>query len=247
MAKAPLTDCLAAYGTLEAPQRRRLAAIASRRARVRRRTDLLRQGESTCWLPVVERGWLEHARLLADGRRCLVRFSLPGDLVDSALPAAGRPQFTVTAVSEARVTLVDGAGFLEALEGDSAIARAFMNLQAAEQSRARERAVVLARMDAYERLGDVCLDLLSRLEVTGQANGGGFDLPVSQRSLGEFLGLHAVHVNRMFQRMEADGFIVRNGSHVRVVDRQGLAELAAFRPRHGTHALRAGEGDESME
>lgn len=243
MADAPLADCLSEYAPLAAAQRQRLAALHTWRVELRRRSDLLREGDTTAWLPIVEHGWLEHDRLFADGRRFLVQVSLPGDIVDSVLAIGGRAQFSVTALTEARVRLVDSAGFVGALRDDPAIARAFMALQAAEQCRARERMVALARMSAYERLADLCLDLLGRAEAAGMAEAGGFDLPVSQRVLGEILGLHAVHVNRMFHRMEADGFIVRDGSRLRIVDRSGLENLVEFRPRHGAHALRASPAD----
>jgi len=240
MRAAFLADCLAAYGPLTPEQRRRLGMLPGRRVTLRRRADLLREGDEAAWLPVVERGWLEHGRLLADGRHCVVQLSLPGDIVDSVLPLTGGAQFSVTAVTEASVMLVDGPAFTAALRDDPAIAHAFIRLQAAEQCRARVRMVALARMSAYERLADFCLDLLARAEAAGLGGADGFELPVSQRILGEILGLHAVHVNRMFQRMEADGFIRRNGSHLRILDRERLAALVEFRPRHGAHALSAG-------
>ncbi|SDG39273.1 cAMP-binding domain of CRP or a regulatory subunit of cAMP-dependent protein kinases [Limimonas halophila] len=238
MTRTPLADRLAEVGALSPQQRDRLSGLAGRRVVLRRRTALIHEGETATWFPVVEQGWLEHERILADGRRCAVQVSLPGDLADTVMPLTGRAQFTITATTDARVHLVDAAGFMRLLHDDPAVARAFTGLQAVSECRARERLVALARMSAYEKLSFLCLELLSRLEAAGHANGGGFELALSQRTLGEVLGLHAVHVNRMFHRLEADGFIVRDGSFIRVVDRDILADLVDFRPCHGWHACR---------
>lgn len=225
-----LVATLSRFVELPKPQREQLGSLRRRRIDVTRHADLVQEGDPTDDLYIVERGWLEQYRVLVDGRRCVLRVSLPGDVVDGAFPLLGRARSSIAALTPAKVLLVRSDSLLDLIRSDATIALGFLYLEAYQHSFSRERVATLARLSAYERLGHLCLELLVRLEAAGQADGDEFTLPVSQPMLGEVLGMHAVHVNRMFRRLTADGFIARNGEQVRIMDRAGLARLVEFRP-----------------
>jgi CRP-like cAMP-binding protein len=224
-----LAKTLCRFVELSESQIKKIDSLEKRRIDLAPRSDFIFEGDSTIDLPVVERGWLEQYRILSDGRRCVLRLSLPGDVVDGAFPMLHRAQFSVGALTNARVLLVPSQPLLALLRDDAAIALAFLYLEAYQHSSLRERVSTLASLSAYERLGHLLLELLGRLEAVGLARRNEYELPVSQPSLGEILGMHTVHVNRMFRRLEADGFITRSDSLIRITDREGLTNLTEFR------------------
>lgn len=224
-----LADTLSRFVVLSKAQTERIASLKARRINLERRADVILEGAAIDYLPIVETGWLEQYRTFADGRRCVLKINLPGDIVDGAFPLLGRAQFSVAALTDARVALVPLRPLLDLIRSDAVIGFAFLSLEAYQHSFLRERVTTLACLSAYERLGHLCLELLTRLEAAGRAEDDEFVLPVSQPALGEVLGMHAVHVNRMFRRLEDDGFIARDGERIRVVDRPALVRLVEFR------------------
>ena len=65
----------------------------------------------------------------------------------------------------------------------------------------------LGRRTAYERFGNLLLELYHRLHVVGLARDGRFALPLTQEMLADALGLSVVHVNRTVQQMRRDGLL----------------------------------------
>ncbi len=116
------------------------------------------------------------------------------------------------------------------LEQNAHLALAFLLLEVHQNDLLRERVMTLSRLSAYERLGHLCLELLTRLEAVGLAANDSFPMPLSQPILGDVLGMHEVHVNRMLHRLEADGYILRGNGRIQVLEREALAEMVEFRP-----------------
>lgn len=164
-------------------------------------------------------------RTLDQGRRQIVRLRLPGDL----LYACDRE--AVVALS--RVRTVDARTFLAQLdrpETPGGLRRAWLALAQADQDMLREQLVRLGRMSASERTAHVLLETHHRLSLVGLAAGDEFNLPVTQETLSDLLGLSGVHLNRVLQALRRDGLISLRNGYVSLLDRPGLVSLCAWRP-----------------
>ena len=175
-------------------------------------------------------GWACYQRLLGDGRRQIISFLLPGDIVGSvmrnALPTPhSAATLTPVVVADARPLL------LAYVAGSSSpgLVAALHRMDYAEEVRMRDHVVRLGRQTAYERVVHLMLEVRSRLQVVGQVVDDGFAIPVTQEVLADALGLSVVHINRTLQQIRRDRlFELRSGKvklrHVELM--QALADWA---------------------
>src|SRR4051794_32402883 len=85
----------------------------------------------------------------------------------------------------------------------------------------------LGRGYADERIATLLLDLRGRLHQAGMANGGGFQLRMTQQEIADHLGLTIVHVNRVLRRLREAGIVTVQRGVVIVDEMAGLSQLAA--------------------
>jgi CRP-like cAMP-binding protein len=191
------------------------------------RRELMREGERVGQPLLLLDGWAGEARLLPDGRRQILSFLLPGDLIGEPGLCDATALSTVVALTDVAVCPAPGPGAVPSLGAAYAAAQ-----------RLREACLLgavtrLGRLDAQERLCDLFLELHERLDAAGLADGGAFDLPVTQEMLADALGLTPVHLNRTLQLCRRQGDLtLRSGrlelaSPVQLADRVGRL---AFRP-----------------
>lgn len=226
-----LVSLLERFSDLSGQDRADLSALNSQVATFARREDVLNEDEAADWLPLVEDGWLAQYRVLDDGRRYVLKFNLPGDLIDGTFPFRETVPYAVEALTDGRLVLFPAKALTDLIAGSAGIATAFLLLEGYEHAFLRDRLMTLTRLTAYERAAHLCLELLTRLEAAGLARDDSFALPISQSTLSDSLGLSAVHVNRVFGRLEEEGFISRTKHVLRIEDRDALTRICHFRPQ----------------
>jgi DNA-binding transcriptional regulator LsrR (DeoR family) len=77
--------------------------------------------------------------------------------------------------------------------------------------------------------------MLARLRAVGCATETSYDMPLSQESIGDAVGLSAPHVNRMFAILKGEGLIAVAGHEIKVLDMAALQILGEFRPAYLEH------------
>jgi CRP-like cAMP-binding protein len=181
---------------------------------------------------VVLEGWLVRSLTLPDGRRQIVDFLLPGDIVGCFARPTDSGVEEVSNLTAARLAPLP-ANRLKALREESChLAFALIAASVSGYDRLMDQVLRLGRLAAYERTAHLLLDLLIRLQRAGLANGDHYSLPVTQGELADALGLSQVHLNRVIRAMTRDGLVEIKGRAVRtsitVCDVQRLAEVAGY-------------------
>lgn len=184
---------------------------------VRARREILAEGQEITETRLLLAGWAARVRLLPDGRRQFLNFLLPGDLVGCCGHSRPLAVATVTALTDVTLaTAPPGAG-------SAALREAYAVSRAMEEAHLLAQVVRLGRLNAQDRIGDLLLELDERLRLAGLAGPDGFELPITQETLADALGLTSVHINRMLQLMRRDGGVVWRQGRVRLPDPAGLA------------------------
>jgi len=190
----PALRRLAAMVELNETDRFALRAAVSRERSVKPRGELLQEGKPIRERLLVLSGWVARIRILQDGRRQIINFILPGDLIGNCSHANPLASSTVTALTPVTVcALPDPAT-------SPVLCEAYALSAATEEAYLMAQIVRLGRMTASERVEDLLLELMERLEVTGLACDGHYAMPITQETIADALGLTSVHVNRMLQR-----------------------------------------------
>jgi len=213
-------------------------AIAARR-------DLIREGESPHFVYLLLDGWACRYKTLADGRRQIVSFLLPGDIFDAGFLLLGKIDHGIAAITPIRVGGIGRDDFEALLEACPKIAKALWRGERIAASIQREWTLNVGQRTAFERLSHLLVETFLRLESVGLTNGQSCDWPPTQADLADATGLTAVHVNRMLQELRRSGLIALNGRALTIPDMAALKQAALFSaaylhlaPRPG----RTGEG-----
>ena len=190
-------------------------------------TSLLLEGdENECIFFVVE-GWLALSKSLEDGQTQIIDFAIPGDFVDPSSADGRTSPVSVDAMTDGSVAIIPYARWETLTHDNAALRRRAHSVDAAEQARRAERMLRLGKGTAEMRVAYAILEFCVRLGSVCQSDDPVFHIPLTQKQLGDFIGLSSVHVCRTMRRMTRNG-VIRMTDHmdIRVLEPQGLAEMA---------------------
>lgn len=182
------------------------------------------------FVPVICSGWSVSSIALPDGRRQILSFLLPGDLVSTAYlfgPLSGRHVEAVTEVTYRRFKRSD----LHALLEDPAIFESISKAWVDERVQADQLALDLGRRTASERIARQILNLAERLTKRGMMNGRTMDFPLRQRHIADATGLTPVHVSKVLGEFQRARLIDIGGRSLTIVNETELRVAADWRSR----------------
>ena len=166
-------------------------------ARLKSGAYLYFEGDELEWLYQVTSGVLRLTRLLADGRRQVIAFAYPGDIV--GFPANDLHHTDCEALTDVRLQPFRWT-HLENGEGDPALHRSL--LQAALREKLASFLCALS-----ERVGE---DLGAYRQIT---------LPMSRSDIADFLGLTTETISRTFTQLRKSGIIAIDNIHTIIIQR----------------------------
>lgn len=166
-------------------------------------------------------GLVRTYRILADGRRQIAEFFLPGDVF--GLEADGPYSLSAEAVTDCDVVALRRTQLLERAASDSSTAQKLWSLTLHHLRRSEGHMLVLGRKNACERLAWFLIDMSERIPAPDR-----IDLPMSRQDIADFLGLTIETVSRTMTQLQDDD-VIALPSRRRVVLRQraALEDLAA--------------------
>jgi CRP-like cAMP-binding protein len=177
-------------------------------------------------------GWACCVRALADGRRQIFHFLLPGDLFGLRRQPGCFDLCATVALT--RVQCIDATLMDLAAPGESGrspgLAEALRRANLVEDAQLLDHMVRLGLQTAYVRMAHLLLELHGRLTVAGLAAGPSFPMPLTQQALGEALGLSIVHVNRTLQKLRREKLIQLLHGKAALLRPEHLADLTGFHP-----------------
>jgi CRP-like cAMP-binding protein len=169
-------------------------------------------------------GWACRQRILLDGRRQILSFLLPGDLIgicQQSNPVAATSILAVSDVVTCRAPVA---------EPRSGLAEAYARSATLEEHHFLAQITRLGRLDARERVADWVLETRERLMLVDLSSADTFALPVTQEMLADARGLTTVHINRTLGSMRVDGLVEWKAGIMTILDRGRLERLVDHRP-----------------
>ena len=185
-------------------------------------------GERFPLVYVLDAGWVFRSRSLPDGRRQVLDYALPGDILGSDAVLFGASGFDLVARTPVRVLRLDAPGPADLWRRRPAFAAALAWTAAQEQSILAERVVSLGRRDSLEKLAYALCEMARRLSAVGLLRGDTIESPVNQEDFADMLGISVIHINRTFRRLAAQGAAEYGKTRIRILDLDRLAEIAGF-------------------
>lgn len=209
-----------------------IEALQKREKRLIAGQDLVRDGEAYDLTYVVKEGWAIRFKMLSDGRRQILNFALPGDIIGLFSPLFETADHSVAALTDMVVHPLDPASTVEMFGECPRLAAAIAWSAGRDEAILSEQVVRVGRRSAYERTGHLIVELLYRLRLVGEADGRSFELPLTQEILADTLGLSIVHVNRTLRRLRENGLLCIKDERVVIGDLEKLTSVSEFSPQY---------------
>jgi CRP/FNR family nitrogen fixation transcriptional regulator len=175
-------------------------------------SEIYGEGEDAGTVYQVEFGCVRIHRLMADGRRQIAAFHLPGEVF--GFESEGTHQFFAEAVGATGIRMTRQTAAIQASPG-------FLPLALRTLSRAQRHLLVVGRQNAIERVAAFLLDMAER-----QGGLDRIDLPMSRGDIADYLGLTVETVSRIFTKLRAKGIIRLDGAReIEIVRWQALVDM----------------------
>ena len=173
-------------------------------------------------------GWVCRAARLPDGRRQILDFYFPGDLV--GFSSRRNAEAPASYISLTRSDCAQAQELLRNAQEDHprwpVLAQICRTLEQQVEIRLLQQIVRNGRQTAYERVGHLILEFYGRLQLSGLAEDNSFVLPFTQEILAEAVGLSTVHMNRTIQQLRRAKLIHSEDGTVTIEDIGALLLLA---------------------
>lgn len=223
---------LSRYLTLTEEERRYVSALPATTRRVARRRDLVREGHQYGGVHLLCSGLVSRYRVLPNGRRQVLNFGIPGDLVGFPSCLFARATASVCCIADVVVAPVPLEQLAALFSRFPRIGAALFWAAAREAAIASERLVAVGRRGADERVAYFFLELMALQSTAGIKDGDRLTFPVTQELIADAIGLSTPHVNRTLRNLREHGLLVLEGQEITVLDAAGLTMLASFDPAH---------------
>lgn len=207
-----------------------LQAAFECRIKIKKKRDVILEGYPSHRLHIIVSGFASRYKLLANGKCQVLGILLPGDIIGLPSIFFNPPRYSVSAVSDMVVDVIQLPQFLELCRKNPSLALGMLWYSEEELANYADRIIDVGRRSPLERVAHFVLELHARLQAAGSAADRSFEMPLSQEVIGDLLGLSGPHVNRMLQLLKAERLISTDRRRITLEDREGLDLLAQFEP-----------------
>lgn len=228
-AECPLADC-AGLRPLDPEQAEWMQAFKQGELRIDRGAEVLVQGLRSAHVYTLLDGVLMRYKLLEDGRRQIVNFMFPGDLV-GLQAAMGEPMsHSVEALTPATLCIFSRERFPEFIASHADLAYDAVWLASKEEQALEDHLVALGQRSASERIAYLAVYLVQRAIETGLARGTTVTLSITQTQIADMLGLSLVHTNRTLRTLRSSNLVGWTSTEIYVGDLDAARDFARCDP-----------------
>ena len=172
--------------------------------RVEAKEFLFVEGDPISHIYRIETGAIALYRVLADGRRQVMGFAYPGDLV--GLGVESEHVMNAQAIKPTRLRCFPLATLRQSAARDPMLGFKLYEALARELAATRDLMLTIGQRSAMERLASFLLALSRRNERNGQ-DPTVLELPMTRTDIGDFLGLTIETVSRTFTKLKMMGLL----------------------------------------
>ncbi|HEY1474192.1 MAG TPA: Crp/Fnr family transcriptional regulator [Pseudolabrys sp.] len=188
--------------------------------------SFLRQGAGSEYLYTVLSGWAFRYKSLDDGRRQILNYALPADMVGLQGTLMREMEHSVEALTPLVLCVFPRSRLFELYGHFPSLAFDITWLAAREEQLIDENLVSLGRRTALERTAFILLRLFVRAEEAGMTKNSTIQFPFTQQHLADTLGMSLVHTNKTLKRLSASNTIRWKDRMFELIDRATLAAIA---------------------
>jgi CRP-like cAMP-binding protein len=159
-----------------------------------RNVEIYGENEPAEYLYKVISGSVRTYKVLADGRRQIGAFYLPGDIF--GLEMGDDHSFSAEAIADSNIMIIKRSTVVALAARDNNVARQLWTLTGQELKRVQDHILLLIKT-AQERVASFLLEMAARMSCDKA-----FELPMSRQDIADYLGLTIETVSRTLTHLE---------------------------------------------
>jgi len=191
-------------------------------------TTLFLQGTNSAHLYTMLSGWAFRYKTLPDGRRQILNFVVPGDLMGLQSAVLNEMQHSVETLTNCVLCIFPRDKLWNLYTSYPALAFDITWLAAREEQMIDEHLLSVGRRTALERMAFVLLHLYFRAEAVGLGKNNKVQFPFTQQHMADTLGMSLVHANKTLKRLASAKLMRWQDKTFEILDREKLAEVALY-------------------
>lgn len=189
---------------------------------------LVREGDASVRLFTLFSGWAFRYKTLSDGRRQILNFLLPGDLVGLQQEFGEVSTHGVEALADCMLCVFASDSLWAVFREHPRLGYDVTWLAAHEEGHVDDNLLTAGRRNATERVAMLLMHLYRRLDRIGLAEGGSVPFPLTQQHIADALGLSLVHTNKTLRRLTLLGLHELKDGRLRLNNPRALARIAEY-------------------
>jgi|SRR5690348_16907802 CRP/FNR family transcriptional regulator, anaerobic regulatory protein len=194
--------------------------------RVEQGVSFLSEGTRSDHLYTVLSGWAFRYKMLDDGRRQILNYALPADMVGLQGTLMREMEHSVEALTPLVLCVFPRSKLWDLYSSLPSLAFDITWLASREEQLIDENLVSLGRRTALERTAYLLLHLYVRAEEAGLVKNSAIQFPFTQQHLADTLGMSLVHTNKTLRRLFLSKAVRWKDRVFEVADRKALAAIA---------------------
>jgi CRP-like cAMP-binding protein len=176
-------------------------------------SEIIRTGQDSPHIYTLYAGWAFRFKMLPDGRRQILNFLLPGDLIGLQAAMFEAAQHGIEALTDVELCLLPRRKVWDLFGQMPELAFDVTWLGAREESHVDENLLSAGQRSAAERIAALIVILYKRADALALVTDGTLVFPLTQQHIADALGLSLVHTNKTLARLRRMGmFTQTNGS-----------------------------------
>jgi CRP-like cAMP-binding protein len=190
--------------------------------------EIIRAGDDSAELYTLYAGWAFRFKTLPDGRRQILNFLLPGDLLGLQASMFDAAMHGIEALTEVQLCVLPRRK-VWALFGDMpGLAFDVTWLGSREESIVDENLTSVGRRTAAERVAALIISLYKRVKALGLVADETFAFPLTQQHIADALGLSLVHTNKTLARLRRMGMFSQTNGTMTLANPRVIERLAQY-------------------
>jgi CRP-like cAMP-binding protein len=190
--------------------------------------EIVRHGEKSDLLYTLYSGWAFRFKTLPDGRRQILNFLLPGDLLGLQAAMFDAALHGIEALSNVELCVLPRRKVWALFGQMPGLAFDVTWLGSREESMVDENLTSVGRRTAAERVAALIISLYKRSKALGLVADTTFAFPLTQQHIADALGLSLVHTNKTLARLRRMGMFTRSNGTLTLTNPRVLVRVAQY-------------------
>ena len=190
--------------------------------------EILRAGEDSPELYTLYAGWAFRFKMLPDGRRQILNFLLPGDLLGLQAAMFDAALYGIEALTDVQLCVLPRRKVWALFGEMPGLAFDVTWLGSREEGFVDENLTSVGRRTAAERVAALIIALYKRAKALGLVANETFAFPLTQQHIADALGLSLVHTNKTLARLRRMGMFTRANGTLTLSNPRVLQRVAQY-------------------